>query len=370
MHADFLADAPAPDATSNPTLCLVDTGVDLNGGDSASVISAEAVDGGSGADNVGHGTMLAQSIASDGYGFEGLWPRVRIISERVTDESGNVYSNLVIEAINRCITLGASVINMSLAGSSLGSDQTAFQSAVSTAVANNIVVVAGAGNDNGGAVEYPAALTGVLAVAASDDDGNYCSISAQGPAIALAAPGCDLEISAADGTPEGAYGTSFSSVYVATLATALRAYTGLSAAATISILTSSASTSGNAPVVNATAAFDLAGLSSVVAAATPALTASPTSTPSSTTNTSTSTKARKPAGVARVQVRAHWSAAGIIVSAKTPANSHLLVRAGGVSASGSVGGSHLLLRIARLSEIEVAFADGNAHSAFIRVRVS
>jgi hypothetical protein len=377
MHADFLASLGAP--THTATLCLIDTGVDLNPGTEAALITREAVDGGSADDNVGHGTMLTQSIASSGFGFSGLWPQVRIISERVTDESGNVYTNLVVAAIDRCTALGASVINMSLAGADISGQEQDFADAIANAQAHDIVLVAAAGNDNGGAVQYPAALPGVLAVGGSNASGAYCGISAQGAPIALVAPGCGLDISAPDGSPEGGVGTSFSSVYVATIATALRAYSGMSAADTIATLTNSADTVASGHEVDAAAAFRLAGLSALITTpSSPAPTPIPT-TPSATTPVSTtpvgttvsprSRSTTKP-NTSSGRVSARWTTSGILISAAPPSGLHLLVRVHGLSASANANARTLLLRVTRAPYIFVAFANAsNAHSRFVRVRV-
>jgi hypothetical protein len=212
--------------------------------------------------------MLAQSVASPGYGFAGLWPRIHIISERATDGSDQAPASLVISAIKRCITLDASVINISLTTSDItANERKSFEAAIASALANNIIVVAAAGNDNGGAVQYPAALPGVLAVAASKSSGRTCSLSATGPQIALSAPGCDLDISGADGSLEGGEGTSFSSVYVAAAATALRAYSGLGAAAITNILLHSANDVAGNHVLDIAAAFQEAGLSAMTSSA-------------------------------------------------------------------------------------------------------
>ena len=55
-----------------------------------------------------------------------------------------------------------------------------------------MVIVAAAGNDNGGPVDYPAAYPGVIAVGATDSSDARCSFSNTGAALDLVAPGSNI----------------------------------------------------------------------------------------------------------------------------------------------------------------------------------
>jgi hypothetical protein len=66
--------------------------------------------------------------------------------------------------------------------------------AVQEASDYGVAVVAAAGNDDGGVVEYPAAYPGVLSVGATDTQGGgFCSFSNRGEGLRLLAPGCNLD---------------------------------------------------------------------------------------------------------------------------------------------------------------------------------
>ena len=140
-----------------------------------------------------------------------------------------------------------------------------------------VAVVAAAGNDDGGAVAYPAAYPSVLSVGATDtESGALCPFSNRGPGLRLLAPGCGLD--GADpgaGAPDSNYwqGTSESSAIAAAALAALDSYRpGLSPASSEEIITGAAG-----GVLNIAQAFRNAGLASIVAggeAATPGASAS------------------------------------------------------------------------------------------------
>jgi hypothetical protein len=88
------------------------------------------------------------------------------------------------------------VINLSLGTSEApsGRDYEMLGNAVQEAGDYGVAVVAAAGNDDGGGVEYPAAYPGVLSVGATDTQGGgFCSFSNRGEGLRLLAPGCDLD---------------------------------------------------------------------------------------------------------------------------------------------------------------------------------
>ena len=57
---------------------------------------------------------------------------------------------------------------------------------------NDMIVVASAGNNNGGAVTYPASIAEVIAVTATDINNNGATFAALGAKIELAAPGVNV----------------------------------------------------------------------------------------------------------------------------------------------------------------------------------
>ena len=118
--------------------------------------------------------------------------------------------------------------------------------AVSYAQSKDVVVVAAAGNErqSGNKPEYPAALPGVLAVAATDSSNAVASFSNTGSYVQVAAPGVTI----ASTVPNGyAYdsGTSMASPYAAATAALVRSVNpGLSAEGVVSDLTATATDLG------------------------------------------------------------------------------------------------------------------------------
>ena len=85
-NAVFLAYAPAPPAAAK-ALCLVDTGVNATPDTTPGLVSATALDGGTGADvdPLWHGTINAAIAGGAGHGVLGAWPQLKIVSVRATD---------------------------------------------------------------------------------------------------------------------------------------------------------------------------------------------------------------------------------------------------------------------------------------------
>ena len=82
------------------------------------------------------------------------------------------------------------VINLSLGGESSSED---VRRAVDRAFANGVVVVAAAGNEDKGSIDFPAALPNVIAVGAVDALKLRAPYSNRGPELSVVAPGgnCD-----------------------------------------------------------------------------------------------------------------------------------------------------------------------------------
>jgi subtilisin family serine protease len=200
-------------------VAVLDTGVDETNRDFTFTVRESVVGGvkttgaGSAQDTDGHGTNvagLAAAAANNGYGFAGVGYATPLQAYRIfpdaTSSSDCQSADTGDEAIaiRDAVANGASVINLSLgAPPSSGADQ-AESDAVAYAIANNVVVVAAAGNEygtsDGNALDYPAGYPGVIAVGASavqDATGTYGSITGEtiasysnsGPT--LVAPGGD-----------------------------------------------------------------------------------------------------------------------------------------------------------------------------------
>jgi hypothetical protein len=285
-HAEFLPymDPPAGGAA---TVCLVDTGVDLNPDTQPTVVERVALDGGDAGDvwDHKHGTEMAMTMGApaNGWGTLGAWPLVRIVSVRAmpAGATGFPFSSYA-KGIVACLKRPAvQVINLSFSGPRPSDDEIAhLDSYAAQARTRDVSLVAGAGNAGGG-VEWPAADPAVFAVAAAGSDRVLCDFSARGPEVALAAPGCGLELAdAASGAPISYAGTSPAAAFASAVLAALRSYRpDLTAGQTESLLRQTAANG----VLDAQAAFRAAGLGAQVDAAAARVPAAPvTPAPDST----------------------------------------------------------------------------------------
>ena len=200
----FLPYAPPPAQLAG--LCLVDTGVNLNPDTEGVVVDGTAIDGGSGEDvsPTLHGTVLAMMAGApaNGWGMVGTAPRavqitsVRVLEPGTTTFPFSSYAAGMTECLQRRHKYNIRVINLSLGASEVPTSEgyELVANAVERAHDYGVAVVAAAGNDDGGAVKYPAAYPGVLSVGATDTQGGgFCSFSNRGEGLRLLAPGCDLD---------------------------------------------------------------------------------------------------------------------------------------------------------------------------------
>jgi type VII secretion-associated serine protease mycosin len=245
------------------TVAVLDTGVDTAAPDLAGSVRT-GPDYTAGADPAGfqpphlHGTYIASLIAGHGsgpgdqLGVIGVAPGAKILSVRVILDDGEPgtaaynqdsrFANAIGKGIYYAVRHGAKVINMSL-----GSEQpTAYlRGAVAYAEAKGVVIVASAGN--GGTSSgfapyvYPAAFTGVIAVAAVNGSGQRAAFSEQNAAVVLAAPGVNVIGAGPGGEYLDAEGTSPAAALVSGVAALIRSrYPRLSPALVEQALISSA----------------------------------------------------------------------------------------------------------------------------------
>lgn len=172
------------------TVAMLDTGLSpgttniLKGG----AVTQYDMTGASDTPALGHGDMVA-SLLAGANGEQGIVPGSPIMSVRVLDsnDQGDVFG--VSDGIYTAVDGGAKVLSLSL-GSSQSSD--ILQAAVDYAISQGVVVVASAGNDGNGAIDYPAAYPGVVAVGSVDATGQRATFSDYGPQLDLMAPGVGL----------------------------------------------------------------------------------------------------------------------------------------------------------------------------------
>jgi len=159
-----------------------------------------------------HGTLCVGIIAA-------MAPQSMIMPLRVFDEQGRADTFTIAKAIRYAAKNGSQVINMSFGTLS---PSNALKSAVEFAQKSGAILVASAGNHNTNQPQYPAALSGVIAVAATDLMDRKASFSNYGGSVFTDAPG-DKIFSAFPGNLYAVVsGTSFSAPAVAAIAGLIR----------------------------------------------------------------------------------------------------------------------------------------------------
>src|SRR5207302_9924769 len=122
-------------------------------------------------------------------GVAGTAPGARLLIARALDDNGDGTYADVIESILWAADSGARVINLSLAGTA---PSQALADAVQYAQQHGALVVAAAGNGGDGEMTYPAALPGVVAVAATDRNDAPATLTTRGARVTIGAPGLDI----------------------------------------------------------------------------------------------------------------------------------------------------------------------------------
>jgi subtilisin family serine protease len=179
-------------------VAVLDTGFTPGGSDQPvdlrSDLAKTFVPGTAGAsDDNGHGTFVTDMIAAatnNGAGAAGIAPAAAIVPVKVLGADGTGDLSGVAQGIDYAVSIGAKVINLSLAGDSSPALCAAVAQASATAV-----VVAATGNDAGAAaphpIDYPAACPGALAVGGVAFDGSRPFYANSGCGTAVVAPGGD-----------------------------------------------------------------------------------------------------------------------------------------------------------------------------------
>jgi len=179
------------------------------------------------ADGNGHGTHVAGTIAANGK-IKGVAPDAKIMAIKVCSNGGLCWSDDVARGIRYAADNGANIVNLSLGGSSLATDE---KNALDYAVNKGVLIVAAAGNSgpNDNTINYPGAYYKVVAVGATDSldaitswssrGNNYATAaySVEERDIEFAAPGLSVESTWKDGCYKVISGTSMATPHVSGL---------------------------------------------------------------------------------------------------------------------------------------------------------
>lgn len=216
--------ANAVTSGDNTRVCIVDSGIDRAHPDLAGSIVAGRNFVASGnttqrdrwGDDYGHGTHVAGTAAArdNGVGVVGAAPRASLVIAKVLDATGTGSASAVLDATGYCINSGARVVLMAFTTT----QSTLLKTAIDLAKGAGASVVAAAGNNYGGGIEYPAAESDAVAVGAVGmfygqmEVANYSAI---GPSLDVVAPGTDILSTAVGGGYARWSGTSMAAAHVA-----------------------------------------------------------------------------------------------------------------------------------------------------------
>lgn len=130
-------------------------------------------------DSASHGTNVAGIVISNDTTYRGIAPNAKIAAIKVFADDGTGSSDNIISGLDWCINnatkFNISVITMSLSftgfysNSSCNSYITAVTDEITTAIKNNISVIASSGNDNNWGIKAPACIENVTSVGAVYD---------------------------------------------------------------------------------------------------------------------------------------------------------------------------------------------------------
>jgi len=195
------ADVDAPEAwgvtqgSGTVYIAILDTGINLTHPDLVGKLAPLRMKDFSGSgleDQYGHGTHVAGIAAAstnNDVGVAGTGFNSSLMIGKVCSNSGSCPYSWVANGIVWAADNGASVISMSLGGSS---KSRTLENAVNYAWNKNAVLVAAAGNSNNPSKTYPGAYTNVIAVTATDANDRKASFSSYGSWVDVAAPGVEV----------------------------------------------------------------------------------------------------------------------------------------------------------------------------------
>jgi thermitase len=168
-------------------------------------------------DDNGHGSHVSGTITANtnnGQGVAGVaFNSPLVMCKALATAAGTGLTSDIANCINWTASQGVKLISMSLGG---GDNQT-LKTAVQNAYKNGtgVLLVAAAGNDGDGTLNYPAAYPEVVSVAATDNRDQRASFSNANPDVEVAAPGVNVESTYTGGLYMSLSGTSMATPHVA-----------------------------------------------------------------------------------------------------------------------------------------------------------
>ena len=179
----------------NRTVCIIDSGYDINHEDLSGNNVTGTNDRGTGnwyvpGANNAHGTHVAGTIAAinNDTGVVGVLPNqnANIHVIKVFTEDGWTYSSTLVSAIEDCADNGADVVNMSLGGPD---DSITESNAMQRIADSGVLLIAAAGNGGDSDLSYPASYDSVMSVAAVDENNQHANFSQYNDQVEISGPG-------------------------------------------------------------------------------------------------------------------------------------------------------------------------------------
>lgn len=169
-------------------------------------------------DTLGHATAVA-SILAGGTRVSGICKGAEISYIPVIGEDGTGSADSVSDGIYKAIDADVDIINVSVGFLRTKSCPRRLRKACQAAFDAKKVVICAAGND-GGQVNWPAALDTTISVGSTDKGGIKTSFSSTGE-VDFVAPGANLYVMTPEGGVKKTSGTSFSAAIVSGVAALL-----------------------------------------------------------------------------------------------------------------------------------------------------
>jgi len=194
IQADLAWDIQMGDPSS-VLVAVIDTGIDYNHPDLCSQyvpLGYDFVNNDTDPmDDNYHGTHCAGIIAAtinNTLGIAGV-ANISIMAEKGLDSGARGYDYWLADAIIHAVDVGADILSNSWG---MTSPSTLIEDALAYAAAEDVVIVAAAGNYGNSYPFYPAAYPEAISVSATDINDNLASFSNYGSWIELAAPGVNI----------------------------------------------------------------------------------------------------------------------------------------------------------------------------------
>lgn len=171
-------------------------------------------------DEDGHGTAvagIAGAVAGNTVGGRGV-AQVPLMVVKTHALGAPLDQRAIADGVRYAVAHGARVISISATAPAASAELLA---AVAFAEQHDVLVVAAAGNSGNSALQYPAALANVVAVAATDQNDRPAVFSSTGK-VDISAPGIDIWTTRLANTYGATEGTSMAAPQVAATAALLR----------------------------------------------------------------------------------------------------------------------------------------------------